>query len=227
LRIIPEQPSWEERDRFVLSKGHSAPALYTVLAHRGYFPKEALSTLRQIGSILQGHPDMRKTPGVEMSTGSLGNGLSVGIGMALGAKLAQRDYHTYVLVGDGELNEGEIWEAAMTANKYKLDNLTAICDFNGMQLDGPVEEIMPLDPLPDKWKAFNWHVMEMDGHRIKDILDVLDEERQIRRRPTMIIAHTVKGKGVSFMEGRFEWHGKGLGKEEYEVALRELGGSCQ
>ncbi|MCK4419093.1 transketolase, partial [Candidatus Aerophobetes bacterium] len=175
LRINPQEPAWENRDRFVLSKGHAAPALYVVLAELGYFPKETLFTLRQLGSILQGHPDMRKTPGVEMSTGSLGNGLSVGIGMALGARLARKNYHVYALVGDGEVDEGGIWEAAMAASKYKLDNLTAICDFNRVQLDGPIEEIMPLDPLPEKWEAFNWNVIEMDGHNMGEILDALDK----------------------------------------------------
>jgi len=225
MRIKPEDPSWEDRDRFVLSKGHAAPALYVVLAELGYFPKEALFTLRQVGSILQGHPDMRKTPGIDMSTGSLGNGLSVGIGMALGARLARKNYHVYVLIGDGEVNEGEIWEAAMAASKYKLDNLTAICDFNRVQLDGPIEEIMPLDPLPEKWKAFNWNVIEIDGHNMEEILDALDEAKQIKGKPTIIIAHTVKGKGISFMEGKFQWHGKAPDKEEYEIALKELGGT--
>lgn len=224
MRIKPEKPSWEDRDRFVLSKGHAAPALYAILAKLGYFSKETLLTLRQVGSILQGHPDMRKTPGIEMSTGSLGNGLSVGIGMALGAKLAGKDYHTYVLIGDGEVDEGEIWEAAMAASKYQLDNLTAICDFNRVQLDGSIEEIMPLDPLPEKWKAFNWSVMEIDGHNMEEILDALDKAKQTKEKPTMIIAHTVKGKGIPFMEGKFQWHGKAPNKEEYEIALQELGG---
>lgn len=225
MRIKPGKPSWEDRDRFVLSKGHAAPALYAILAKLRYFPKESLLTLRQVGSILQGHPDMRKTPGIEMSTGSLGNGLSVGIGMALGARLAGKDYHTYVLIGDGEADEGEIWEAAMAASKYKLDNLTAICDFNRVQLDGPIEEIMPLDPLPEKWKAFNWSVIEIDGHNMEEILDALDKAKQMQGKPTMIIAHTVKGKGISFMEGKFQWHGKAPNKEEYEIALQELEGT--
>lgn len=224
LRINPQEPAWENRDRFVLSKGHAAPALYVVLAELGYFPKETLFTLRQLGSILQGHPDMRKTPGVEMSTGSLGNGLSVGIGMALGARLARKNYHVYALIGDGEVDEGGIWEAAMAASKYKLDNLTAICDFNRVQLDGPIEEIMPLDPLPEKWEAFNWNVIEMDGHNMGEILDALDKARQVRGRPTVIVAHTVKGKGVSFMEGKFQWHGNAPNEEEYKIALKELGG---
>lgn len=224
LKINSQKPAWEDRDRFVLSKGHAAPALYVVLAELGYFPKEALFTLRQVGSILQGHPDMRKTPGVEMSTGSLGNGLSVAIGMALGARLARKNYRVYALIGDGEVDEGGVWEAAMAASKYKLDNLTAICDFNRVQLDGPIDEIMPLDPLPDKWEAFNWNVTEIDGHNMGEILDTLDEAMGVRGKPTIIMAHTIKGKGVSFMEGKFQWHGSAPNEEEYKIALKELGG---
>lgn len=222
MKIKPENPLWEDRDRFILSKGHAAPALYVILAELGYFSKENLSTLRQIDSILQGHPDMRKTPGVEISTGSLGNGLSIGIGMALSAKLCKKDYRIYVLVGDGECDEGEIWEAAMAAAKYKLDNLTAICDFNRVQLDGPIDEVMPLDSLPEKWKAFNWSVVQINGHKMNEILKALDEANQIKDKPTIIIAHTIKGKGVSFMENKFQWHGKAPNREEYEIALQEL-----
>lgn len=222
MKIKPENPSWEDRDRFILSKGHAAPALYVILAELGYFSKENLSTLREIGSILQGHPDMRKTPGVEISTGSLGNGLSIGIGMALSAKLSKKDYHIHVLVGDGECDEGEIWEAAMAAAKYKLDNLTAICDFNRVQLDGPIDKIMPLDSLPEKWKAFNWSVVQINGHKMDEILKALDEANQIKDKPTIIIAHTIKGRGVSFMENKFQWHGKAPNREEYEIALQEL-----
>jgi len=225
MKIKSEDPSWEDRDRFILSKGHAAPALYIILAELGYFPKENLSTLRQVGSILQGHPDMRKTPGVEISTGSLGNGLSIGIGMALSAKLSKKNYHVYVLVGDGECDEGGIWEAAMAAAKYKLDNLTAICDFNRVQLDGPIDEIMPLDSLPEKWKAFNWNVMEIDGHNMGEILDALDKAKRVKRKPTIIVAHTIKGKGVSFMENKFQWHGRAPNKEEYEIALQDLRGA--
>lgn len=225
MKIKPENPSWENRDRFILSKGHAAPVLYVILAELGYFPKENLSTLRQIGSILQGHPDMRKTPGVEISTGSLGNGLSIGIGMALSAKLSKKDYHIYVLVGDGECDEGGIWEAAMAAAKYKLDNLTTVCDFNRMQLDGPTDEIMPLDSLPEKWNAFNWSVIQINGHKTNEILKALDEANQIKDKPTIIVAHTTKGKGVSFMENKFQWHGKAPNREEYKIALQELGGT--
>jgi len=222
MKIKPQNPSWEDRDRFILSKGHAAPALYVILAELGYFSKENLSTLREIGSILQGHPDMRKTPGVDISTGSLGNGLSIGIGMALSAKLCKKDYHIHVLVGDGECNEGEIWEAAMAAAKYKLDNLTAICDFNRVQLDGPIDKIMPLDSLPEKWNAFNWSVVQINGHKMDEILKALDEANQIKDKPTIIIAHTIKGRGVSFMENKFQWHGKAPNREEYEIALQEL-----
>lgn len=225
MKIKPENPSWENRDRFILSKGHAAPVLYVILAELGYFPKKNLSTLRQIGSILQGHPDMRKTPGVEISTGSLGNGLSIGIGMALSAKLSKKDYHIYVLVGDGECDEGGIWEAAMAAAKYKLDNLTTVCDFNRMQLDGPTDEIMPLDSLPEKWNAFNWSVIQINGHKTNEILKALDEANQIKDKPTIIVAHTTKGKGVSFMENKFQWHGKAPNREEYKIALQELGGT--
>ncbi len=224
MKIKPENPLWENRDRFILSKGHAAPALYAALAELGYFPKENLCTLRQVGSTLQGHPDMRKTPGIDMSTGSLGNGLSIGIGMALSARLSKKDYHVYVLIGDGECDEGEVWEAAMAAAKYKLDNLTVICDFNRVQLDGPIDKIMPLDSLSEKWKAFNWNVIEINGHKIEEILKALDEANQTKSKSTIIVAHTIKGKGVSFMEGKFQWHGRAPNKEEYKIALQELEG---
>ncbi len=222
MKIKPGDPFWEKRDRFILSKGHAAPALYVILADLKYFPKNKLSSLRKLGSILQGHPDMNKTPGVEISTGSLGNGLSVGVGMALSSRLSKNNYHTYVLIGDGECEEGEIWEAAMAAAKYKLDNLTAICDFNRLQLDGPTNEIMPLDPLPLKWEAFNWNVIQVDGHNIMEILKAFNEAHLVKNKPTIIIAHTVKGRGVSFMENNYEWHGRVPNKEEYEIAMGEL-----
>ena len=222
LNIDPAHPHWSERDRFILSKGHAAPLLYAVLAERGFFSKEELDTLRSIGSILQGHPDMLKTPGVDMSTGILGHGLSVGVGMALGAKLDHKNYRIYVLLGDGELDTGFNWEAAMAANKYRLDNLTAILDLNGVQLDGPINEIMPLEPIVDKWKSFNWHTIEIDGHNIKQILEALDETKNIHCKPSIIIAHTIKGKGVSFMENKSAWHGRTPNKEEFEIALKEL-----
>lgn len=222
LNIDPAQPHWPERDRFILSKGHAAPLLYAALAERGYFPKEELDTLRSIGSILQGHPDILKTPGVEMTTGILGHGLSVGVGMAIGAKLDHKNYRIYVLLGDGELDTGFNWEAALSAHKYHLDNLTAIVDLNGVQLDGPTNEIMPLEPVVDKWRSFNWHTIEIDGHNIKQILDTLDETKHLHGKPSIIIAHTIKGKGVSFMENKSIWHGRVPNKEEFKIALKEL-----
>lgn len=222
LNLNPTQPYWSERDRFILSKGHAAPILYAALAERGYFPKEELDTLRSIGSILQGHPDLLKTPGVEMTTGILGHGLSVGVGIALGAKLDHKNYRIYVLLGDGELDTGFNWEAALSAHKYHLDNLTAIVDLNGVQLDGPTNEIMPLEPVVDKWKSFNWYTLEIDGHNIKQILDTLDETKHLHGKPSIIIAHTIKGKGVSFMENKSIWHGRVPNKEEFEIALKEL-----
>ncbi|MBI4377614.1 MAG: transketolase [Nitrospinae bacterium] len=222
MRIDPKEPGWQDRDRFILSKGHACPAWYSALALRGYFPIEALSKLRKLNSPLQGHPDMRKLPGLDMTTGSLGNGLSIGIGMAICGKVDEKDYRVYVILGCGELDEGMIWEAAMCAHKYKLDNLTAIVDYNGLQLDGKTEDIMPLEPLGDKWKAFGWNTIEIDGHNIKDILTAIDKAKSARGCPTVIIAHTVKGKGVSFMENNPDWHGKPLTKAEYEQAMKEL-----
>lgn len=226
LRIDPKNPEWEDRDRFVLSKGHACPALYAALAERGFFPIEELHTLRKIGSRLQGHPDMRKTPGVESSTGSEGQGLSVGIGMALAAKLDRKSYRIYVMLGDGENDCGQIWEAAMASSHFKVDNLTAILDRNRIQLDGPTEQIMSLEPLADKWKAFGWHVLEIDGHDFRQILSAFDTAKEIKGRPTIIISHTVKGKGVSFMEGAVAFHGNAPNKEEYEKAMKELGGEA-
>jgi len=224
MKIDPEHPDDETRDRFILSKGHASPGLYAVLAERGFFDKAELNTLRQIGSILQGHPDMKKTPGVDFSTGSLGQGLSVGCGMALGAKLKGLKSRIYVLLGDGELNEGQVWEAAMSAVKFKLDNLTAIVDRNHVQLDGTADDIMPMDPLSDKWKSFNWHVFNADGHDVGDMLRSIDEAIKIKDgRPSVIIAETIKGKGVSFMENDYRWHGKIIDGKEYETALYELG----
>jgi len=222
LRYDPENPTWEDRDRFILSKGHSCPAVYAALAMTGFFPREALWTLRKVGSILQGHPDMKKTPGIETSTGSLGQGLSIGIGMALAARLDKKSYRVYVLLGDGELDEGQIWEAAMASAHYNLDNLLAIVDYNGIQLDGATRQIMDLEPLVEKWRAFGWHVIEIDGHNVRQILDALDAAERIKGRPTVIIAHTIKGKGISFMEHQVKYHGKALTEEELEKALREL-----
>jgi len=224
LRLNPADPNWPQRDRFVLSKGHAAPMLYVALAERGFFPKKDLETFRQIDSHLQGHPDRLKTPGVEMTSGVLGHGLGVGVGLALAARLDESSHRVYVLLGDGELDAGIVWEAALTASKYKLDNLTAIVDRNGVQLDGPTEAIMPLDPLRDKWLSFGWHPIEVDGHNVLELMKTLDEAIRMGVVPTVIIAHTVKGKGVSFMENDSKWHGRPPNKEEYETALKELKG---
>jgi len=225
LRLNPADPAWPERDRFVLSKGHAAPALYAVLAERGFFPVEELRGLRRLGSILQGHPDMKSTPGVEASTGSLGQGLSFGVGLAAAAKLDRAAWRVYVMLGDGELQEGQVWEAAMSAVHFRLDNLTAIVDCNGLQIDGPVEEVMSISPLVDKWRAFGWNVLSIDGHDMVQILDALETADRQSGRPTVILARTVKGRGVGFMENRAEWHGKAPSGEQLEEALRALGAS--
>jgi transketolase len=224
MQVDPSRPEWSDRDRFVLSKGHAAPALYATLAEKGYFSKEHLTTFDQIDSILQGHPDMNKTPGVDMSTGSLGQGLSAGVGMALGARLRKSGFHTYVMLGDGELQEGQIWEAAMLAAKHRLDNLTAIVDDNCLQLADRTDVIMPTcEPYEEKWRAFGWNVLEMDGHNIATILKVLNEARHYHGIPTVVISHTVKGKGVSFMEHKVAWHSRALTPDELSRALRDLG----
>ncbi len=220
MRHDPKNPKWEDRDRFILSKGHAAPLLYSILAQAGYFPISELKTLRKLGSRLQGHPDFR-TPGIEYCGGSEGIGLSVGVGMALGAKLDKKDFRTYVLLGDGELQEGQVWEAAMAAVKFKLDNLTAIVDRNGIQQDGFTEQIMPLEPLVNKWKAFNWNVIQIDGYNFNQIIHALDRAEETINRPTVIIAHTTKGKGVSFMEWSPEWHGKAPKKEILPSIIKE------
>lgn len=222
MNVNPEQPKWPERDRFVLSKGHAAPVLYAALAERGYFEPAELKTLRKLGSRLQGHPDMKKLPGVEMSTGSLGQGFSAANGMALAGKVDKKDYRVYVLLGDGEIQEGQVWEAAMLASHYKLDNLTAFLDYNGLQIDGPTEEVMSPGSLADKWRAFGWHVIEIDGHDIKQILEAVDKAKQTTGQPTLILAHTIKGKGVSFMENQVGWHGKAPNAEQVQQALEEL-----
>lgn len=222
LRYDPENPKWEDRDRFVLSKGHGCPALYAALAESGYFQEDTLWTLRKMGSILQGHPDMNKTPGVEASTGNLGQGLSVALGIALAGRIDRKKYRVFALLGDGEIDEGQIWEAAMAAAHYKVDNLTAILDLNGIQLDGLTKDIMSLEPVADKWRAFGWHVIEIDGHNIREILDALDRAEHVKYTPTIIIAHTVKGKGVSFMEGQVKFHGTALTEEQLVKALEEL-----
>jgi transketolase len=222
LRLDPARPDWPERDRFLLSKGHAAPMLYTILAARGFFPWEELKTFRQLDSRLAGHPERCRTPGIDMSAGPLGHGVSVGTGLALAARLSNQPWRTYVLVGDGEMQAGILWEGAMAASKYRLDNLTVIVDANDVQLDGRVHDIMPLEPVLDKWRAFGWHVLEVDGHNVRHILDALDMARDVRGRPTAIVAHTIKGKGVSFMENQSTWHGKAPNREQYEQAQAEL-----
>jgi len=218
----PDDPKWPDRDRFVLSKGHAAPALYATLAQAGYFETSELMTLRKLGSRLQGHPDMKRTPGIEASTGSEGQGLSMGIGMALGARLDRKFYRVYVMVGDGELNCGQTWEAAMAAAHFKLDNLTVFVDANGLQLDGPTLQIMNTEPIGFKWKSFGWHVIEIDGHDMKAIIRAITEAQKIQGKPSVIIAKTIKGKGVSFMEGAVGFHGKATNPEEFEQAMKEL-----
>jgi transketolase len=227
MRHDPENPSWPDRDRFVLSKGHACPVLYAALAESGYFPKEELMTFRKINSRIQGHPDMRKTPGVEFSTGSLGQGLAAANGMALAGKMDGKDYRVFVMIGDGESQEGGIWEAAMAAAHYKLDNLTAVLDFNGLQIDGPNAQVMSVTPMPEKWRAFGWHVIEIDGHDYDQIACALDANRAVPGKPTMVVAHTTKGRGVSFMENAVDWHGKAPKPEEVEHALAELNNGAQ
>lgn len=222
MRHDPARPDDPGRDRFVLSKGHGVPALYAALAHAGYFPKDDLLTLRKLGSPLQGHPDRLRFGLMESSTGSLGQGLSIAQGIALASKLDGDRFRVYCMIGDGESQAGQIWEAAMSAPSFDLDTLCVICDYNKVQLDGPTWEIMDIEPVADKWRAFNWHVIEIDGHRFEEILAALDDAEATKGRPTMIIAHTIKGKGVSFMEGTSAWHGKAPSREEAEEAIAEL-----
>jgi len=222
LKINPENPSWKKRDRFILSKGHACATLYVALAYRGFFPVEELKTWGHLNSCLQGHPDRLKTPGIEMTSGFLGHGLAIGAGICLAARLKGLEYHTYVLLGDGECQAGIVWEGAMTAGKYRLSNLTAIVDYNDVQLDGPVHEIMPLEPLREKWRSFNFEVIEINGHNMREILDALDMVLEIHDRPQVIIAHTTKGKGVSFMENDAFWHGRAPDDEQFVKAKAEL-----
>ena len=222
LKIDPKNPDKPDRDRFVLSKGHACPILYAALAERGFFPVEDLKTLRKLGSHLQGHPHKGQTPGIEASTGSLGQGLGIAVGMALAGKLDKANWRVYSLVGDGECQEGSVWEAAMAASHYKLDNLTVILDRNSLQIDGPTEEVMSVEPFADKWTAFGWNVLAVDGHNLEEILKALDNAESLKGSPTVIIAKTVKGKGVSFMENEAGWHGKAPKGEELERALEEL-----
>jgi len=221
-RLDPSRPRWPDRDRIVLSKGHCCPVLYACLALRGYFPPAELKKLRRFGSILQGHPDMNKTLGVDITSGSLGQGLSLGLGMALEGRMLKKDYRVYVILGDGELNEGQVWEAAAAAAKFKLGNLIAIVDRNRLQMDGFTEEVMPMEPLEAKFAAFNWRVHRIDGHDLAQVLDALEAARELREAPVCIIADTVKGKGVSFMENRRVWHGQAPTAEEYKRAVREI-----
>lgn len=222
MNVDPKNPKMEDRDRFVLSKGHAAPLLYAVLAEKGYFDKELLGTLRKFGSPLQGHPDMKKLPGIDISTGSLGQGLSVANGMALSAKLDNKSYRTYVLLGDGEVQEGQVWEAAMTSAHYKLDNVCAFLDSNNLQIDGNVDKVMGVEPLDEKWRAFGWNVIVIDGHNYEEILEALEAAKAHKGQPTMVIAKTTKGKGISFMENVCGFHGVAPTPEETEKALEEL-----
>jgi transketolase len=227
MNVNPKLPQWEDRDRFIASKGHCAPALYAALAKRGFFNENELSNLRKLGHFLQGHPDMKRIPGVDMSTGSLGLGLSTAIGMTLAGRLKRKNYYTYVLLGDGEHQEGQVWEAAMAAARFQLNRLIVIVDYNHVQLDGSTNEIMPLGDLRAKWSVFGWNTIEIDGHCVEEISQAIEDAKKSEDRPTVIIAQTIKGKGISFMENRHEWHGRPLNAEDYEKALIELGKVAQ
>lgn len=223
MNVDPADPHAPDRDRFVLSKGHAAPLLFSLLAEKGFFPREELLTFRKINSRLQGHPDMKKAPGVDMSTGSLGQGFSASVGMALAGKLDKKDYRVFVLLGDGEVEEGQVWEAAMSAAHYKLDNLIAFLDYNRLQIDGTIDEVISPEPLDKKFEAFGWHVINIDGHSFTEIAQALDEAKNVKGHPVIIIAGTIKGKGVSFMENQVGWHGTAPSREQAEQALAELG----
>lgn len=224
MQVNPADPTWAARDRLVLSKGHAAPMLYRVLAEKGYFPVEEMDTLRDFETRLQGHP-CTETPGVDMSSGPLGIGLSAGLGMALAMRMDACDARVYVVLGDGELNEGTIWEACMAANKYKADNLCAILDWNGVQLDGTTDQIMPMGDIPAKFASFGWNTIECDGHDVAQLHDALEQAKAVQGKPTIILARTIKGKGVSFMEGKNTWHGKAIGHDQFAQAMQELGGT--
>ena len=226
MNIDPNNPKNPDRDRFVLSKGHAAPVLYSALARRGFFPVEELSTLRKFGSRLQGHPSMKCLPGIDMSTGSLGQGISAAVGMALAGKIDNKDYRVYTILGDGELEEGQVWEASMAAAHYKLDNLTAFVDFNGLQIDGNVDKVMNIYPLDEKFRSFGFEVIQVDGHNIAELINAFEQAKKVKGKPTAIIANTIKGKGVSFMENQAGWHGKAPNQEEYEQAMQELTKNC-
>lgn len=222
MKIDPKNTKNPDRDRFVLSKGHCTPGLYSTLAHRGFFPVEDLPGFRQASSYLEGHPNMDKVPGVDMSTGSLGQGVSVAVGMAIAGKLDKKDYRVYTILGDGELEEGEVWEASMAAAHYKLDNLTAFVDYNGLQIDGKITDVMSPEPIADKFRAFGWEVLDIDAHDFDAIEKAIEQAKNIKGKPTMIVAHSVKGKGVSFMENQASWHGSAPKKEQAEQAIAEL-----
>lgn len=222
MNINTKEPQWEHRDRFILSKGHACPIWYAALGELGYFDKKYYKELRKIGSILQGHPDMKKTPGVDMTTGSLGSGLGAGVGMAWTAKFRKKTYNTYVMIGCGEMDEGLIWESAMAAAKFKLDNLIVVSDYNQLQLDGTNNEVMPLEPIEDKWRSFNWHVQRINGHDIEMIIDAFTMAIKTKHKPSIIIAETKKGCGVSYMENVCGWHGKVPDEKQYQQALKEL-----
>ncbi|MBR5322749.1 MAG: transketolase [Clostridia bacterium] len=222
MKVDPKNPKWEDRDRFVLSKGHCAPGLYAALAEKGFFPKEDLKTFRRVDSYLQGHPDMKGVPGVDMSSGSLGLGISTACGMALSGKIYNKDYRVYSVLGDGEIAEGQVWEAAMFASHYKLDNLCAFVDFNGLQIDGAITDVMNSTPIDEKFKAFGWNVIVIDGHDFNQIEKAVEEAKATKGQPTMVVCKTTKGKGVSFMENNAGWHGKAPNAEEYEKAVAEL-----
>ena len=222
MNIDPKNPKKEDRDRFVLSKGHTAPGLYSALANRGYFPVEDLTTLRKLGSYLQGHPCLQHVPGVDMSSGSLGQGISAAVGMALGARMQGKTNRVYTLIGDGESEEGQVWEACMFAGHRKLDNLCVILDYNGLQIDGKLEDVCSAEPFEDKFKAFRFHVINIDAHDFDQIRAAFKEARETKGQPTVIIAHSLKGKGVSFMEGSVDWHGKAPNDAEYEIAMADL-----
>ena len=225
MNIDEKNPKWEDRDRLVLSKGHCSPALYSCLANRGFFDVEKLKTFRNINSNLQGHPDMNKVPGVDISSGSLGQGLSCAHGMALAGKMDNKNYRVYCILGDGEIEEGQVWEAAMASNKYKLDNLCVIVDNNNLQIDGTIEEVMSSYPIDEKFKSFGFQVINIDGHNIQEIIDAFDVAKNVKDKPTCIIAKTIKGKGVSYMENDVKWHGIAPNEEQYQLAMKELGGA--
>lgn len=225
MNIDEKNPKWEDRDRLVLSKGHCSPALYSFLANRGFFDVEKLKTFRNINSNLQGHPDMNKVPGVDISSGSLGQGLSCANGMAIAGKMDNKNYRVYCILGDGEIEEGQVWEAAMASNKYKLDNLCVIVDNNNLQIDGTIEEVMSSYPIDEKFKSFGFQVINIDGHNIQEIIDAFDVAKNVKDKPTCIIAKTIKGKGVSYMENDVKWHGIAPNEEQYQLAMKELGGA--